>query len=72
MFAVQGRHYGAAAVLATLGLPVSNVAVDNAVQEASAEGGTLGRGCIAARGVDLTTVRCAGQLLTVGDRGNQR
>jgi hypothetical protein len=74
MFYVLGMSYGAVAMaLAALGWPLSKVAVYYAVQEAGAAVAGLrrealhhGGGRIVALGADLTTVRCAGQWLTVG------
>src|SRR5215212_9999211 len=74
MFYVLGMSYGAVAIaLSALGWPLSKVAVYHAVQEADAavaglrrEAVRRGGGQIAARGVDLTSVRCRGQWLTVG------
>ncbi len=74
MFSVLGMSYGAVATaMAALGFPLSKVAVYYAVQEAGAAVAGLrraavqrGGGRIAALGTDLTTVRCAGQWLTVG------
>jgi hypothetical protein len=74
MFYVLGMSYGAvASALAALGWPLSKVAVYYAVQEAGAavaglrrEAMTRGGGRIAAVGVDLTSVRCRGEWLTVG------
>ena len=74
MFYVLGMSYGAVATaLAALGWPLSKVAVYYAVQEAGAavaglrrEAMQRGGGRIAALGADLTSVRCAGQWLTVG------
>jgi hypothetical protein len=74
MFYVLGMSYGAAATaLTALGWPLSKVAVYYAVQEAGAavvglrrEAVARGGGRIAAVGADLTSVRCAGQWLTVG------
>jgi hypothetical protein len=74
MFYVLGMSYGAAATaLSALGWPLSKVAVYYAVQEAGAavvglrrEAVARGGGRIAALGADLTSVRCAGQWLTVG------
>jgi hypothetical protein len=74
MFYVLGMSYGAVATaLAALGWPLSKVAVYYAVQEAGAavaglrrEAVRRGGGRVAALGVDLTSVRCAGQWLTVG------
>jgi transposase-like protein len=74
MFYVLGMSYGAVATaLTALGWPLSKVAVYYAVQEAGAAVAGLrraavrhGGGRIVALGADLTTVRCAGQWLTVG------
>lgn len=74
MLYVLGMSYGAVATaLAALGWPLSKVAVYYAVQEAGAavaglrrEALARGGGRIAALGTDLTSVRCAGQWLTVG------
>ena len=74
MFYVLGMSYGAVATaLAALGWPLSKVAVYYAVQEAGAAVAGLrrdavcqGGGRIVALGADLTSVRCAGQWLTVG------
>jgi len=74
MFYVLGMSYGAVAIaLSALGWPLSKVAVYYAVQEAGAavaglrrEAVARGGGRIVALGADLTTVRCAGQWLTVG------
>jgi transposase-like protein len=74
MFYVLGMSCGAVATaLSALGWPLSKVAVYYAVQEAGAavaglrrEAVRQGGGQIAALGVDLTSVRCAGQWLTVG------
>lgn len=74
MFYVLGMSYGAVATaLGALGWPLSKVAVYYAVQEAGAaivglrrEAVARGGGRIAAMGADLTSVRCAGQWLTVG------
>lgn len=74
MFYVLGMSYGAASTaLGALGWPLSKVAVYDAVQEAGAavvglrrEAVRRGGGRIAALGADLTSVRCAGQWLTVG------
>jgi transposase-like protein len=74
MFYVLGMSYGAVSTaLAALGWPLSKVAVYYAVQEAGAavaglrrEAVRRGGGRVAALGVDLTSVRCAGQWLTVG------
>ena len=74
MFYVLGMSYGAVATaLSALGWPLSKVAVSYAVQEAGAavtglrrEAVARGGGRIVALGADLTTVRCAGQWLSVG------
>jgi hypothetical protein len=74
MFYVLGMSYGAVAIaLGALGWPLSKVAVYYAVQEAGAAVVGLRRAAVArgggrvvALGVDLTSVRCAGQWLTVG------
>lgn len=74
MFYVLGMSYGAVAMtLSALGWPLSKVAVDNAVQEAGASVAGLrreavgrGGGRVVGLGVDLTSVRCGGQWLTVG------
>ena len=74
MFYVLGMSYGAvAAALAALGWPLSKVAVYYAVQAAGAAVAGLRREAvhhggehIVALGTDLTSVRCAGQWLTVG------
>jgi transposase-like protein len=74
MFYVLGMSYGAvAAALAALGWPLSKVAVYYAVQEAGAaatglrrEAVSRGGGRVVGLGVDLTSVRCRGQWLTVG------
>jgi hypothetical protein len=74
MFYVLGMSYGAASTaLTALGWPLSKVAVYYAVQEAGSavvglrrDAVARGRGCLAALGADLTSVRCAGQWLTVG------
>ena len=74
MFYVLGMSYGAVATaLTALGWPLSKVAVYYAVREAGAavaglrrEAVARGGGRIVALGADLTSVRCAGQWLTVG------
>jgi predicted secreted protein len=74
LFYVLGMSYGAVAIaLGALGCPLSKVAVYNAVQEAGAavaglrrEAVRRGGGRVLGLGVDLTSVRCAGQWLTVG------
>jgi transposase-like protein len=74
MFYVLGMSYGAVAIaMAALGWPLSKVAVYYAVQEAGAAVAGLrrdavrhGGGRVVGLGVDLTSVRCAGQWLTVG------
>jgi hypothetical protein len=74
MFYVLGMSYGAVATaLTALGFPLSKVGVYYAVQEAGAAVAGLrreavrhGGGQIVALGADLTSVRCAGQWLTVG------
>jgi hypothetical protein len=74
MFYVLGMSYGAvAAALSALGWPLSKVAVYYAVQDAGAavaglrrEAVRWGGGRVVGLGVDLTSVRCAGQWLTVG------
>jgi hypothetical protein len=74
MFYVLGMSYGAVATaMAALGFPLSKVGGYYAVQEAGAAVAGLrqevvarGGGRIAAVGADLTSVRCAGQWLTVG------
>jgi hypothetical protein len=66
--------YGAAAAaMAALGFPLSKVGVYYAVQDAGAAVAGLrqeavhrGGGCVVGVGVDLTSVRCRGQWLTVG------
>jgi transposase-like protein len=71
---VLGLSYGAVALaLAAFGCPLSKVAVYYAVQEAGARVAGLrreavkrGGGRVVGLGVDLTSVRCAGQWLTVG------
>jgi hypothetical protein len=74
MFYVLGMSYGAVSIAMTaLGWPLSKVAVYYAVQEAGAavaglrrEAVRQGGGRVVGLGVDLTSVRCAGQWLTVG------
>jgi transposase-like protein len=74
MFYVLGMSYGAVATaLTALGFPLSKVAVYYAVQEAGAavvglrrEAVARGGGRVVALGVDLTSVRCRGEWLTVG------
>jgi len=74
MFYVLGMSYGAVATaLSTLGWPLSKVAVYNTVQAAGAAVAGLrreavrhGGGRVVGLGVDLTSVRCRGQWLTVG------
>lgn len=74
MFYVLGMSYGAVSTaLGALGWPLSKVAVYYAVQEAGAgvaglrrDAITRGGGHVVALGADLTSVRCAGQWLTVG------
>jgi hypothetical protein len=74
MFYVLGMSYGAvAAALTALGWPLSKVAVYYAVQAAGAAVAGLRREAVhrggarvVALGADLTSVRCAGQWLTVG------
>jgi len=74
MFYVLGMSYGAVALaLTALGWPLSKVAVYNVVQAAGAavvglrrEAVLRGGGRVVALGMDLTSVRCAGQWLTVG------
>jgi transposase-like protein len=74
MFYVLGMSYGAvAAALRALGWPLSRVAVYYAVQEAGAAVAGLrreavrhGGGRVVGLGVDLTSVRCRGEWLTVG------
>ena len=74
MFYVLGMSYGAVATaLTALGWPLSKVAVYYAVQDAGAAVAGLrrdavrrGGGHVVGLGVDLTSVRCAGQWLTVG------
>jgi hypothetical protein len=74
LFYVLGMSYGAVAIaLQALGCPLSKVAVYNAVQAAGARVVGLRREAVhrggeqvVGLGVDLTSVRCAGQWLTVG------
>ena len=74
MFYVLGMSYGAVAeAMAALGFPLSKVAVYNAVQAAGAavpglrrEAVGRGGGRVVGLGVDLASVRCKGQWLTVG------
>jgi transposase-like protein len=74
LFYVLGMSYGAVAIaLAALGCPLSKVAVYNAVQAAGArvaglrrEAVTRGGGRVVGLGVDLTSVRCRGEWVTVG------
>jgi len=74
LFYVLGMSYGAVAIaLEALGCPLSKVAVYNAVQAAGARVAGLrreavrrGGGRVVGLGADLTSVRCAGQWLTVG------
>ena len=71
---VLGLSYGAVALgLEAFGCPLSRVAVYYAVQDAGARVAGLrreavkrGGGRVVGLGVDLTSVRCAGQGLTVG------
>jgi hypothetical protein len=74
LFYVLGMSYGAVAIaLAALGCPLSKGAVYNAVQAAGArvaglrrEAVTRGGGRVVGLGVDLTSVRCRGEWVTVG------
>lgn len=74
LFYVLGMSYGAVAIaLEALGCPLSKAAVYTAVQEAGARVAGLrraavkrGGGRVVGLGVDLTSVLCAGQWLTVG------
>jgi len=74
MFYVLGMSYGAvASALGALGWPLSKVAVYYAVQEAGTAVAGLrreavrhGGGRVVALGVDLTSVRCRREWLTVG------
>lgn len=74
LFYVLGMSYGAVALaLSALGCPLSKVAVYNAVQEAGAAVAGLrreavhrGGGRVVGLGVDLTSVRCRGEWVTVG------
>jgi hypothetical protein len=74
LFYVLGMSYGAVAIaLGALGCPLSKVAVYYAVQAAGGRVAGLrreavrrGGGRIVGLGVDLTSVRCAGEWLTVG------
>ena len=74
LYYVLGMSYGAVSIaLGALGCPLSKVAVYNAVQEAGAavaglrrEAVRRGGGQVVGLGADLTSVRCAGQWLTVG------
>jgi hypothetical protein len=74
LFYVLGMSYGAVAIaLSALGCPLSKVAVYNAVQAAGTRVAGLrreavhrGGGRVVGLGVDLTSVRCAGEWLTVG------
>jgi transposase-like protein len=74
MFYVLGMSYGAVSMaLTALGWPLSKVAVYYAVQEAGAAVAGLrrdavgrGGGRVVGLGVDLTSVRCRGEWLTVG------
>ena len=74
MFSALGLSDGAVALaLRALDCPLSKVAVSNAAQAAGAavpgrrrEAVRHGGACVRALGVDLTSVRCDGQWLTVG------
>ena len=74
LFYVLGMSYGAVAIaLGAVGCPLSKVAVYNAVQAAGARVAGLrreavgrGGGRVVGLGVDLTSVRCQGEWLTVG------
>jgi hypothetical protein len=74
LFYVLGMSYGAVAIaLQALGCPLSKVAVYNAVQAAGGrvvglrrEAVRHGGGRVVGLGVDLTSVRCGGEWLTVG------
>jgi transposase-like protein len=74
LFYVLGMSYGAVAIaLDALGCPLSKVAVYNAVQAAGARVAGLrreavrrGGGRVVGLGVDLTSVRCHGEWVTVG------
>jgi hypothetical protein len=74
LFYVLGMSYGAVAIaLQALGCPLSKVAVYNAVQAAGARVAGLrreavgrGGGRVVGLGVDLTSVRCQGEWLTIG------
>jgi len=74
LFYVLGMSYGAVALaLGALGCPLSKVAVYNVVQAAGGRVAGLrrdavhrGGGRVVGLGVDLTSVRCAGEWLTVG------
>lgn len=74
LFYVLGMRYGAVAIaLSALGAPLSKVAVSNAVQAAGTRVAGLrreavgrGGGRVLGLGVDVTSVRCQGEWLTVG------